>query len=200
MKNRFRFTLLLCLLFSMTSYSQKEAKKGDYSFLKGEKSLNVEFDYSNMLIGKQLSEKEYLDEKVEKYNKDEAGRGDKWKESWLSDRENKFEPKFLQLINKSLEGPGIDCGKNKEANYTVIVHTTYTEPGFNVGVMSKPSSCNYTFTFIENDTKKEVASYILENVPGTSVTGADIATGPRIAESYAKAGKMLGAYIAKSIK
>lgn len=194
---------MLAALFvasSLFGLSQTKAKKGDYKFLKGEKTLTLVFDYSNMIVGKQLKEDAYVSKKVKDKNKKEAGSGDKWKESWLSAREEKYEPKFVTLINKSMFKMGMVASKEAKAKYTMTVKTVYTEPGFNVGVMKKPAFVNYLFIFTDNESGKEVGRYLLEKVPGSQAAGFDYDVGTRIAESYAKGGKMIGAYISKSNK
>ena len=134
-------------------------------------------------------------------NEKEAGTGDKWKESWEGSRDSRYEPKFLALINDQLEKPGIKASEDTEsAQYELIVKTIYTEPGFNIGVMKKPAAVSFEFIFIEIASKEEVGIFILENVPGAQAMGYDYDVGSRIAESYAKGGKMLGGYIAKFLK
>ncbi len=75
-----------------------------------------------------------------------------------------------------------------DAKYTLIVHTTYVEPGFNVGVMRKNAYLNYKIDLVETAGKKSVAEIILSNVAGGQFGGFDYDSGTRIAESYAKAG------------
>lgn len=192
--------IILALLISSSIFAQTQAKKGNYKFLKGESSLNIQYEYSDMTVGKNLTEEEYVNENVAERNEDEAGKGDKWKEGWISSRNDRYEPKFESLLNKSMEKTGITATEDSDSKYTLIVKTTYTEPGFNIGVMKKPAYVNYELTFIETETEKEVANYILEKVPGSQAMGGDFDVGSRIAESYAKSGKMLGSYIAKNLK
>lgn len=200
MKNFGRLALMF-VFATVTSFAigQGHAKKGNYDFLKGESKLNLVFVYDGMMVGKNKTESEYVDKKVADHNKDEAGKGDKWKEGWIGARKDRYEPKFEALINKSMTKCGIVAGQGVETKYTLTVTTTYTEPGFNVGVMKKPASCNYLFTFTDAD-GKEAGKYILENVPGAQAMGYDFDAGSRLAECYAKSGKMLGAYIAKALK
>jgi len=197
-----KFSLLsLVLLLSISfAFAQSHAKKGDYSFLKGEKSLSLKYEYSDMIVGKKLSEQEYVNGKVEAYNKKEAGKGDKWKTAWINSREDRYQPKFEILINKTLSKVNIKVSETADSKYTLIVKTLYTEPGFHVGIMKKPAWANFEFIFIETETKKEVSRYLLSRVPGSQAMGYDYDSGSRIAECYAKGGKMLGAYIYKGLK
>lgn len=194
---------MLVAIVGVTAMAQKKthAKKGKYDFLKGEKTLNLEFNYNFMTIGKKnISEEDYVNKKVTEYNKKEAGKGDKWKAGWEGSRETRYEPKFEALINKSMTKSGVKASKGAEAKYTLVVRTVMIEPGYNIGISKQPAYVNFEFDFIETETKKEVASYMLYTVVGSQMGGFDFDSGSRIAESYAKGGKMLGAYIAKALK
>ena len=192
--------LVVALFISASLGAQTAAKKGNYKFLKGESSFSIKFEYDDMIIGKKLTEEEYVSEKVADYNEDEAGKGEKWKESWFGSRDARYEPKFEALINKSLQKSGLTASEGNEAKYMLIVKTIYTEPGFNVGVMKKPAFVNFVFIFIDTESGEEVANYTLSKVPGSQSMGFDYDAGSRIAESYAKGGKMLGSYITKNLK
>jgi hypothetical protein len=180
-------------------FSQKIIKvQGDLAFLKSEKEINIEYDYSKMGVGKFKTEEEYVNSKVKEYNEKEAGKGDKWKESWETSRQRVYQPKFEELFNKNA---GISGSQNNgNAKYTLIVKTVFTEPGFNVGVASKPAAVSFEYIFVETDSKNVVATYTQVNVPGAQAMGYDFDTSTRISESYAKAGKMLGGFIAKNNK
>ena len=91
------------MAFAVSSIAQSPAKKGDYTFLKGETSLKISYDYDTMKVVKELDEDEYVAEKVEEGNEKEAGKGDEWKKSWEDSREARYQPKFESLINEQLE-------------------------------------------------------------------------------------------------
>lgn len=189
---------LVFLISGTLTYAQKHAKKGDYTFLAGVKAVTVQFDYSDMKVGKNLNEDDYVKDKVDAHNKDEAGKGDKWKENWYGNRDKRYEPKFMELINKQAEKYGMKFSEGEDGDNVLIVHTTYTEPGWNVGVMKVPAAVSFEFVFMQNGSEK--AKYIIERVPGSQAAGFDFDMGSRLAESYAKAGKMLGSYIGKDLK
>ena len=96
------------MLVSLSLQAQRIALvSGKPSFLKGQSTIDVEFDYDecasvNLSMNKITSTK-----KIAEYNEKEAGSGDTWVKAWIDDRETRFEPKFLELINKYLEKPGI---------------------------------------------------------------------------------------------
>ena len=92
----------LCLMALNAVVAQKvKVIEGDLSALKNEKSINTEFSYENMKVGKYKDEKEYLEKKKEEYNKKEAGKGDTWATAWVDDREARYEPQFNELFEKT---------------------------------------------------------------------------------------------------
>jgi hypothetical protein len=176
---------------------------GALDFLKGETALNVEYVYDGMAVGKFASEQDYIDKKVAEYNQKEPGRGDKWREAWKADRANRFQPKFEELINKQLADRrlGLRIGANKDAKYTLIFKTTFTETGWNVAVMRRPALINAEASFVETANRgKQLALVTLTKAPGRDFWGFDYDTGGRLSEAYAKAGKSLGIYIWKKTK
>lgn len=192
------FIACLAVFFSTALFAQKiKVSSGNLDFLKGVNTLNVAYDYDNMGVGKYDKEEDYVADKVSDYNAKEAGRGDTWKESWVADREERFEPKFEELINKSLEKQNVSVGGHPDANYTLVLKTTFTEPGFNVGVARKNASINCEAVFVSTDSGEELATITITNSPGRGGMGYDFDTGYRIQEAYAKAGKELGRFISK---
>lgn len=179
-----------------------DLRSGDVSVLSGQKTVNVEYDYSEFGVGKFATEKEYLDKKTAEYNAKEAGKGDAWRKAWVDDRKNRFEPKFEELFNKGMEDKGLTAVQARpDAAYTLIVHTKFVEPGFNVGVMRKNAYVDYEIDLVESANKSsKVAEVSMRNVPGGQFGGFDFDTGVRIAESYAKAGKSLAAFLDKKLK
>jgi len=198
MKLKRLFIACFALLFTTQVFSQKiNLTSGNLDFLKGQKVLNIEYDYDNMAVGKYDKEADYVKEKVADYNKKEAGKGDEWKKNWIADRKKRYEPKFEELFN---DKGVLQAGNNAQAAYTMIVKTTFTEPGFNVGVMRKDASVNFEVIFVKTDSKEEVAKITMLKSPGRGGMGYDFDAGFRIQEAYAKAGKSLIHYLAKQLK
>jgi len=203
MKNLKFATLVsgLFLAFQVSFAQRIDLRSGDVAVLEGQKVLNVQYDYSDFGVGKFATEKEYIDKKSAEYNAKEAGKGDEWKKAWVADRKNRYEPKFEELFNKGLEEKGLKAIQgSQDAKYTLIIKTVFLEPGFNVGVMRKNAYLNYKVDLIETSGKSTVAEMVLNNVPGGQFMGMDYDAGTRIAESYAKAGKILAAYVDKKLK
>lgn len=197
-----RIFLLICLVAPLFGvYGQKIKQTGNLSPLKGEKVLNVQYVYDGLLVGK-VDEPSYITKKVTEYNADEAGKGDKWKESWFNDRKTRYQPKFEELFNKHMEDAGIVVKDGaSDAKFTLIVKTKVIEPGFNVGVVRKSAFINVAVDVVETaNPSKPIAQFTIDNVPGGGAMGYDFDSGFRIAEGYAKLGKSLAGYIAKKIK
>lgn len=172
---------------------------GNLGFLKGEKTLNVEYVYDGLTVGK-ITEQAYTDEKVAGYNRKEAGKGDKWLQAWKSDRAARFEPKFEELINKQFSSRKVDLNvrKNPEAKYTLVLKTTNLEPGWNAAVMRRPALVSTRAEFFEAKNRdKELAVITILEAPGRDAMGYDFDVGYRLQEGYAKTGKELGIFLYK---
>ncbi|MCS6978637.1 MAG: hypothetical protein N2050_03075 [Flavobacteriales bacterium] len=195
MKKYFLFTISTAIAYSLSAQRIK-VESGDLSFLKNVKSFKVSYDFSGMKVGKK-TEDEYLNEKAAKYDKDEPGRGGKFKESWFRDRETRFYPKFEELFNDHGRKAGFSVSRTEGAT-DMVVHTTFTEPGYNVGVSRMNASINLMVHFKQNG--KELATISVTGAPGQTFGGYDFDTGVRIAEAYAKAGKELAGFLSKQAK
>lgn len=200
-----KFNLLF--LFLLTSVGMSFGQKvmlleGDLSILKGVKELNIVYDYSNLEVGDYPSEKAYKDKRIKELNEKEAGRGDKWEESWERDKTVRYPEKFEALFVKGLSSHGINATQNNEnAKYTVIVKTKFIEPGFNVGVVKKAAAVSFEYHIVETANQSVILAKLSHKfVPGAQAMGFDYDTGTRIAESYAKSGKMVAAFISKHLK
>lgn len=186
--------LLTLLSFSIVSTAQKiKLVNGDLAPLKGETSINFEFTYDNMAVGKFDTEKEYIEKKTADYNKKEDGKGDAWAKSWVNDRQARFEPKFIELFTKTSE-----MTESKTAKYTIIFKTKFTEPGYNIVISRKNAKIDAEALIVETANKnKVIATISVDNVPGRTFGGNDYDTGQRIGEAYADAGKYLAKFIKK---
>jgi hypothetical protein len=190
-----RMLAAACIVcFAATAYGQKlKIIEGDLAPLKGEKSINTDFTYENMSVGKFKNESEYIAKKTEEYNKKEAGKGDHWAKEWVEDRKNRFEPKFTELFEKYSEMAV--SGAKKDAKYTLVYKTTTIEPGFNIGITRKNAEIDAEVWIVEAASSKVVAKISVQNAKGRDFWGADFDTGARLAECYADAGKALGKFI-----
>jgi hypothetical protein len=190
--------LTLVLAAGTVSFAQKlKIVEGSLAPLKGQKAINVEFTYDNMTVGKAKSEDDYVLNKKKELNEKEAGKGDKWSGAWVSDRKDRFEPQYRELFSK--HSNITTAGDNP--TYTMIFHTTRTEPGWNIGISKMPAFIDGEVMIVETANRnKVVAKITIKNSPGSQAWGFDFDTGSRLQESYAKAGKEVGQLIAKNTK
>ncbi len=189
--------LFLFIVSSGAVFAQKiKLESGSIDAIKKEKKLNVQYDYSSFGVGKMKTEEEYLKKKSDEYNEKEPGKGEKFREGWIGARKERYEPKFESLINDVLKKSGVSVGNNPDAKYTLIVKTTFVEPGYNIGIMKQAAYVSFEYIFVETANPSTiVAKLSQQKVPGSQVMGYDYDAGTRIAESYAKGGKMLGKFI-----
>lgn len=172
---------------------------GSFEPLKNETSVNVEFTYEGMLVGS-FTEEKYIEKKVKEYNADEAGRGDKWAQSWVNDRGERFHPMFVELFNDRTSGQPLAGVGKTDARYTIIVKTLFTEPGYNIGISRMSAYINASIQLVESASPSTVVGELqITNCPGGGAMGFDFDTGTRLSEAYAKLGKELGAYLMKKV-
>lgn len=172
------------------------------SFLKGEKNLNIQYTYDGLVVGKDGTEKDYIARKKEDYAKKDPQKAEKFEKGWYEARPSNYFPKFEGLLNKGLGKVGIAAAQNQTgAKYTLVVHTTFIEPGFNVGVMKKPAAANFEMKLVETaNPNTTLSSAFVMNVPGSQFSGYDFDATTRISECYAKAAKMIAKTMAKGLK
>lgn len=189
----------LALLFCAAQvHAQVKMVEGNLGAIKPGSKLNTEFTYENMGVGKFKAEEDYIKKKKTEYNEKEPGRGDRWEASWIADRKNRFEPAFNNLLGKHAN---LNPGAYPDAQYTLIFNTSFTEPGFNVGVWRSNAYINGTAKIVETQNRdKVIAEFTFNKMPGRDVSGYDFDTGERIEEAYAKAGKELGQLMKKKMK
>ena len=186
-------TVLLTTLCIPAIAQKIKLTDGDLAALKDQQQINVEFTYDHLSVGKD-SEDDYIRKKTTEYNNKEAGKGDSWAKAWKEDRPTRYEARFDSLFN---DNGDLKAGSFANAKYTMIFHTTFIEPGFNVGVARKNSYIDAEVSIVETANRdKVVAKISVDNAPGRMM-GFDFDTGMRITESYAVAGKKLAKFIAR---
>ena len=171
---------------------------GDPTVLKGETKIGILYNYDNMKVGK-MTEDEYIAKKSDEYNKKTPGKGDQWIHAWKSDRSSRYEPKFEDLLNKNLSKSGVSASPDiKDSKYSIVLHTTFTEPGFYAYVASQNAFIDVEVDIVETaNPSTSLAKMTIKKIPGRTAMGEDWDTGTRIEEAYAKCGKQLGAYLVK---
>jgi hypothetical protein len=173
---------------------------GELDFLQNEKYLQLQFTYNDMGVGK-MSEQEYVNKKVNEYNKKEPGRGDEWKRRWTTDRMERFQPQFIELFNKYISKKNVlAVGEepNPDAHYVMVINTDFIEPGFNVGVARQSAHIDATCVIYKiDDMKTPVAKIVIRDASADDFLGTDFDTGYRVQECFAKAGRELAKFLIK---
>ena len=206
MKRAFIPVLLsVFMVSSMSIFAQVKAVSGDMKALKGQSEVLLQYDYSKMGVGKYDNADEYTAEKVAEMNKKKEGSGDAWLVKWTSDRTERFEPSFRKDFNDEVESFGLS-GKDDSPNakYTLVIHTTFTEPGFNasmaIGFAKKPATIDVTVDLVETANPSTVIGTVeIKKIQSKNMGGYDYDTGGRIESCYERAGEYLGKYLVKNV-
>ncbi|MCW3805093.1 hypothetical protein [Plebeiibacterium marinum] len=198
--------IVICLTLLLLTCGAVQAQKiviksGSLDPIKSEKFFNITYDYNDVSVGKFENEEDYINKKVSEYNTKEPGRGDRWKEAWIGDRKARYQVSFEELLNKTLESNEIYVGEeNTDSKYTMVLKTTFIEPGFNIYITKKPAMIHVIFKVVETANPSNVICEIIsKNNPGRTFGDSDLDTGIRIKEAYAKCGKELGKFMIKKI-
>ncbi|SFB11525.1 hypothetical protein SAMN05660845_1695 [Flavobacterium swingsii] len=180
--------LLFFLIFSPFVSAQRfDILSGDLKNLKDISEYKVTFDYSNLVVNGFDSEEAYLKDKMGKRDHIE-GKAEKFKENWYSDRENKYEPKFINYFNNKFENKEVKVAKNIDAKYTMNVKTTWIYPGYVLGKV-EPAKLSAIITVFETENPKNVLVKIkFEKLIGLAYE-LNSDQGYRIAGAYEKLAK-----------
>lgn len=196
--------LAIILFFSLVAFAAHSQKvkvtEGDFKFLAGAKSVNVEFKYDNMkLLKENKTEDQYVMERAADLNSKNAGTGDSWVKKWEGSKQSLWEPNFMDLLAKTVTAKkGLVFGQGKsDAPYTLIVEAVWLYPGWDAGVMKQPAKVTTLLTFVETKNPSKVLLKIeSENAPGDQ-WGSNFSNESRIGEGFEKTAKTLGNRILK---
>lgn len=197
-----KITVLAFLFASSFMMAQDmEVTKGDFGFLKDQKEINVEFTYDNLKLMKEnLTDEQYVAERVADLNEKGKGVGETWKKKWYGSRDLLFENKFIELMNvvHAKEKKDISFQEDlKQAKYTLIVDAVWIYPGYNVVMAKKGAKVTTNLKFVETANRNNVLLEIKsEEAPG-DVFGGSFSNEDRIGEGYAKTGKSLAKLLLK---
>lgn len=186
-------TIILVILFvvSIASAQRYNLLSGDLKNLKGISEYNVTFDYSGQNVQGFETEEAFLIEKMDK-RKDNEGTAEKFKKDWYQDRENKYEPKFIEYFNKRFEKGEVKVKKNEAAKYTMNIKTTWIYPGYNVVAGSEPAKISAIITITETENPKNIlVSLEFDKSIGLEQGQFDFDQGYRIAGAYERLAKNL---------
>lgn len=194
---------MLCLAFVVSNVARAQkfsVKTGGWKNLKGITLYDLEFDYSNLKVDKFETEEEFLKDKMGK--REAKGTDDDFKASWFADRENRYEPKFIESFNKRFDDQEVAVAKDaEEAKYTLVIKTTWIYPGYNVGAWRQNSKINATLSVIDKANPSNILfSVVVDKAEGYGAAGYDYNSGYRISEAYAKLAKSFASYLKSKSK
>jgi len=195
--------MVIAVLFvsCFTTAQNMDVVQGKFDFLKDQKEINVEFDYSKMtLLSEKKTEAQYVEERTKELNDKTKGVGDIWKKKWNPSKELIWNPKFLELVNIVLLKENKEVSFQEDlttAKYTLIVETVWIYPGWDAGIMKQPAKVSTNLKFVDTNNKSNVLLEISsENAPGDQ-WGNNFSNESRIGEGFAKTGKSLAKMLLK---
>lgn len=190
-------TVFLAFVAVSVSAQKRELVQGSLNGLKAQKSYNIEFTYDDIIVGKHVPEKQYLEDKRQKWNELERGKGDDFVENWFNARERLYEPAFIVSFEKFAHVKLED----ERAPYTLILKTRHIEGGWNLGIATHGGEMSGELWIVETaDPKKVVAIITLFECRGKDAYGGDFEMPGRIRSAYESAGKWLGEFIRRKAK
>jgi hypothetical protein len=181
-------------------FAQCKKISGDVSVLKGQTVINLQYDYSRMSVGKFKNEKDYVASRTADMNKKKPGDGDRWAEAWKNDRSSRYQPTFEKNLNAIVGKFNVSCKENAtDAKYTLIIRTTFTEPGYNIGITRQNAWIKMEVDLVETANSGAVlASMMMKREDSINMMGYDFDTGGRIMSAYDRAGDHLGSFLIKN--
>ena len=194
------FLMGVFLLPGMTIFAQCKLVSGNVSVLKGQSVINLQYDYSRMAVGKFKNSDDYVANRTADMNKKKPGDGDRWAEAWRNDRTSRYQPMFEKNLNQIVGRFNVTCKENAtDAKYTLIIRTTFTEPGYNIGISRQNAWIKMEVDLVETSNPGTVlASMLMKREDSANMMGYDYDTGGRIQSAYDRAGDHLGAFLVKN--
>jgi len=196
---RFLLMIVVMAAFVFTANAQKvKLVEGKLDFLKGQKELKLKFTYDdNMKIGK-MKKDDYINKKVKDRNKKEPGSGDTWKQNFQADLDTAFPRYFQNMFNmwkKKIATVDVNAA---DADYIMVVNTTFLEPRYNVGISSKRPVANMEIYFVAaNNPDKVLAKFNVTKVPGNSMFGSGYTFKDRVGGCYENAANAIAGYFVR---
>ena len=102
---------------------------------------------------------------------------------------------MFNMFKKHLAVADID---GAEADYTMIINTTFIEPGYNVGISSKRPEAAMDVSIVAKDNPDKVlAKFEITKAPGGSMFGSGYSFKDRVGGCYENAASRLASYFLK---
>ncbi len=196
----FKLLIVLTVLVCNTSICEAQKRKliyGSLQGLKNERSFAVSFTYDSMIIGVDMPERKYLEQKKNDWEEREPGKGSAFVKQWFGDRVDYYEPTFVKNFEK-YSGKKLN---DPNAKYMILLKTKQTEGGWTVGVVGHPGEIDGEMWVVETANPSHVIAKIaFINFYGNKSSGGDFEMTNRIEAAYAFTGKWMGDFIRKKSK
>ena len=138
--------LSIFLILGVVSVVSAQSFKPVPNFLKGEKQINLTFDYSQVKFGKN-SQAQWYEKK-----------GKEWVEAWEGRRRDDIANSFIAYINAELNMLGMEAGNHPDAQYTMIVEVLMCDFGHFAVISNKPANVKATVKIVKTGTTQALAS------------------------------------------
>lgn len=193
--------IIACFFISANVFCQNmEVINGNFDFLKDQKEINTEFDYSNFTMMKENKpEAQYVEEHKADLDQKAKGNGNLWYKRWVVAKEQIWTPKFLEIGNIVLSKAGKDVNfqEGLKTPYTLIVKTVWIYPGWDAGIMKQPAKVSTLLTFVETANRSNILLEISSMEAPGDQWGSNFNNETRIGEGFAKTAKSLSKLLLK---
>jgi len=191
-----KLKLFSILIFSQVIFFKSFGQEvtlleGSFKILKAEPTVDIEFTYDSLQVGKYKIEADYVEKKVTEINKKYPGKGDAWAKEWTAQRKTKFQPAFITAFKESSVKD-----TSVQSKYTLIFNTSYIEQGFSSAaiLVHKNPEVRGTLTLVASDDRtKIIAEARITKAMGRA--GPHFETGEHLDAAYDQAGSALGTFI-----
>lgn len=164
--------------------------EGSLAKLKGTKTITVQMIFDSLLVGAEIPEQAFIDEKKKLWDEKEAGKGSEWESHWEGSKSTLYGPTFSYIFAKNA---GLKLAG--DAPYIMIVKTQQIEPGWSGGIMGGRSFISAEAWIAEaSNPERVVAKLRLPISKSDDFNGGDFEMGRRIQQAYVAAAELLGKY------
>ena len=185
--------LFVALFVCACICANAQKAKGDFSFLTGQKQLNVVFVYDGVT---------YDGDSEAEFFKDNSDRDDfeEWKTNWTSRfRNDMWETIFLEKLNEELSGKRLEGGDYPNAAYTAVVKFIDIDPGSFAGPFSVPCKITADINFVATGKTEPVATITFTKLAANSFLMTPIIE-QRVKFAFDDMGMNMGKILSKKIK
>jgi len=183
-KNLFAITLAIATVFGASAQKFNPSAK----FLKGEKQINVVFDYSQVTFDGDSKDSYY------KY------KGQSWVEEWEGKRKENDENNYLDKLNKELSKIDMNAGAYPEVQYTIIVNVVDCDFGSYAGPFSAPAKLKCTLQVVKTGSTEILSSITLKRSQNSYTTIGTPVDFDRMYLAFGYGGEKVGEILVKELK